>query len=310
MVVEVENLVKRFDRLIALDHLDIKIEEGEIFGVLGPIGCGKTTLINCILSLYHIDKGQVKVFGEKMSLSANHIKKRLGFVMQYPAVFNELTVSENITYFCSLYINDKNAVRRLVSEVIEFLDLQGFEGFYPQKLSTGLLSRLNMACGIVHKPDFIILDEPTFSADPQSRNKILSCVKQLNQGGATILYSSHSMEEVESLCHRIAMLDKGKLVACGSADELKNMISLGEKITVEAFSITENQVSELRRLPNVSSVVYEDNKLRIHSKKGKNNLIYILDYLQRNEIQFGKMFTEMPTLNDVFLEITGKDIKD
>jgi len=118
------------------------------------------------------------------------------------------------------------------------------------------------------------------------------------------------MEEIELLCDRIAMINKGKLVACGSTDELKNMISLGEKITVEAFHLSESQIEDIKRISNVASAGYEDNKLRINSKKGKNNLIYILDYLQKNDIQFGRIYTEMPTLNDVFLEITGKDLQD
>lgn len=310
MVVEVKNLVKRYDRLIALDHLDIEIEKGEVFGILGPSGSGKTSLINCILSLLKLDKGSVKIFGKEMSLSANDIKQKMGVVMQYPAVFNELTVAENISYFCSLYIDNKNEVRRLTNEAMIFLALESFAGFYPSKLSAGLLSRLNIACGIAHKPELVFIDEPTYSVDPQSRNKILECIKTLNQLGVTILYSSHYMEEIELLCDRIAMINKGKLVACGSTDELKDMISLGEKITVEAFHLSENQIEDMKRLPNVASAIYEDNKLRISSKKGKNNLIYILDYLQKNEIQFGKIYTEMPTLNDVFLEITGKGLQD
>lgn len=310
MVVEVKNLVKRYDRLVALDHLDLEIEKGEVFGILGPSGSGKTSLINCMLSLLKVDKGSVKIFGQEMSLTANDVKQRLGIVMQYPAVFNELTVIENISYFCSLYISNKNEVRRLTEEVMLFLALENFAEFYPSKLSAGLLSRLNIACGIAHKPELVILDEPTYSVDPQSRNKILECIKILNQTGVTIMYSSHYMEEIETLCDRIAMIHKGKLVACGSTDDLKNMISLGEKITVEAFHLSEDQAEEIRRIPNVSSAEYEDNKLRINSKKGKNNLIYILDYLQKNEIQFGKIYTEMPTLNDVFLEITGKGLQD
>lgn len=310
MVVEVKNLVKRYDRLVALDHLDLEIEKGEIFGLLGPSGSGKTSLINCILSLIKLDKGSVKIFGKEMSLSANDIKQKLGIVMQSQAVFNELTVMENIYYFCSLYNNNKNEVRRLTDEVMDFLALENFAGFYPSKLSAGLLSRLNIACGIVHKPELVIIDEPTYSVDPQSRNKILECIKALNQTGVTVLYSSHYMEEIELLCNRIAMINKGKLVACGSTDELKDMISLGEKITVEVFLLSEKQREEIQRIPNVSSADYEDNKLKINSNRGKNNLIYILDYLQKNEIQFGKIYTEMPTLNDVFLEITGKGLQD
>lgn len=310
MVVEVKNLVKRYDKLVALDHLNLNVEEGEIFGLLGPNGSGKTTAINCILSLLKYDKGTIEIFGKPMSPDAYDIKRDIGIIMQNVAVFDELTVYENISYFCSLYIKDKSEVKRLTREAIEFVSLEDFTKFHPKKLSGGLLRRLNIACGIAHKPKLIILDEPTVAVDPQSRNKILEGIKKLNADGATIIYTSHYMEEVEQLCSRISIIDKGKVLATGTKDELKAMISLGEKITVEAYNLRDEEIEELSRLANVSSIEYADNCLEIKSKKGKNNLIHVLDYLQNHEINFGKIYTQMPTLNDVFLEITGKELRD
>jgi ABC-2 type transport system ATP-binding protein len=310
MIVEVKNLVKRYDRLVALDHFNLTVEKGEIYGLLGPNGSGKTTAINCILSLLSYDKGSIEIFGKKMSPDAYEVKKDIGIIMQNVAVFEELTVYENISYFCSLYINDKNQVRRLTEEAIDFVSLGDFTKFYPKKLSGGLLRRLNIACGIAHKPKLIILDEPTVAVDPQSRNKILEGIKKLNEEGATIIYTSHYMEEVEQLCSRISIIDKGKIIASGTKDELKNMISLGEKITVEAYDLKEEQIRQIMHIPNVAQAEYKDNTLYIKSNKGKNNLIHILDYLQNNDINFGKIYTELPTLNDVFLEITGKELRD
>nr|WP_308743067.1 ABC transporter ATP-binding protein [uncultured Anaerocolumna sp.] len=310
VIVDVKNLVKRYDKLVALDHLNLSVEEGEIFGLLGPNGSGKTTAINCILSLLKYDKGTIDIFGKKMSSNAYDIKKDIGIIMQNVAVFDELTVYENISYFCSLYIKDKSEVRRLTQEAISFVSLEDFTKFHPKKLSGGLLRRLNIACGIAHKPKLIILDEPTVAVDPQSRNKILEGIKKLNENGATIIYTSHYMEEVEQLCSKISIIDKGKVLATGSKDELKAMISLGEKITVEAYDLNEEHLEEMKRIPNISSVLYSNNTLEIKSKKGKNNLIHVLDYLQKSEINFGKIYTEMPTLNDVFLEITGKELRD
>ena len=310
VIVHVKNLVKRYDKLVALDHLNLSVEEGEIFGLLGPNGSGKTTAINCILSLLKYDKGAIEIFGKRMSPDAYDIKKDIGIIMQKVAVFDELTVYENISYFCSLYVKDKNEVRRLTEEAISFVSLEDFTKFHPKKLSGGLLRRLNIACGIAHKPKLIILDEPTVAVDPQSRNKILEGIKKLNEDGATIIYTSHYMEEVEQLCSKISIIDKGKVLATGTKDELKAMISLGEKITVEVYNLKEEQLEEMKRIPNVSSVFYNSNILEIKSKKGKNNLIHVLDYLQKNGINFGKIYTEMPTLNDVFLEITGKELRD
>lgn len=310
MVVKVEGLVKRYDKLVALDYLDLEVEEGEIFGLLGPNGSGKTTAINCILSLLKYDKGSIEIFEKPMNPNAYDIKKDIGIVMQNVAVFDELTVYENIHYFCSLYIHDKEEIKRLTNEAIEFVSLEDFKNFYPKKLSGGLLRRLNIACGIVHKPKLIILDEPTVAVDPQSRNKILEGIKKLNEDGATIIYTSHYMEEVEQICSRIAIIDKGRVIAQGTKEELKEMISVGEKISLEIFDMTEKQLDELKVMPGIYSVTYHDNLLEIKSARGRNNLVAVLEYMGQRNIGFGRVFSELPTLNDVFLEITGKELRD
>ncbi len=310
MVVKVKNLVKRYGDLVALDHLSLSVNEGEIFGLLGPNGSGKTTAINCILSLLKYDKGEIEIFGRPMTPDAYDIKRDIGIVMQNVAVYNELTVYGNIDYFCGLYVKDKNERKRLVEEAIDFVGLREFTKFYPKKLSGGLLRRLNIACGIAHKPRLIILDEPTVAVDPQSRNRILEGIMELNRQGATVVYTSHYMEEVERICSRIMILDKGRAIATGTKDELKAMITMNERITVESFGITDEHISEIQRLPNIISVEYKDNLLVIKSGKGKNIFESILDYIRRNEIPFGKIYSELPTLNDVFLEITGKELRD
>jgi len=310
MIVKVEGLVKRYDQLVALDYLDLEVQEGEIFGLLGPNGSGKTTAINCILSLLKYDKGKIEIFGKPMHPDAYDIKKDIGIIMQNVAVFDELTVYENIAYFCSLYIKDKAEVKRLTQEAIDFVSLEDYKKFYPKKLSGGLLRRLNIACGIVHKPKLIILDEPTVAVDPQSRNKILEGIKKLNQEGATIIYTSHYMEEVEQICSDIAIIDKGRVIAKGTKEELKAMISTGEKITIEVYQIKESHLNDIKAMPNILSVEYDNHLLRIKSGRGKNNLVDILHYLSEHNIHFGKVITEQPTLNDVFLEITGKELRD
>lgn len=310
MVIKVNNLVKRYGDLLALDHLSLEVREGEVFGLLGPNGSGKTTAINCILSLLKYDKGEIEIFGKPMAPDAYDIKQDIGVIMQNVAVFEELTVYENIDYFCSLYVPDKTERKRLVEEAIEFVGLEDFQKFYPKKLSGGLLRRLNIACGIAHKPKLIILDEPTVAVDPQSRNKILEGIERLNRQGATIIYTSHYMEEDEQICTRIVIMDKGKIIASGTKEELKAMITLGEKITVETFSISQENLLNLKRLPDISSVDYSDNLLVIKSNKGKNNLEAVLDFLRKREISFGRIYSELPTLNDVFLEITGKQLRD
>lgn len=310
MVVNVKNLVKRYDKLVAIDHLNLEIEEGEIFGLLGPNGSGKSTTINCLLSLLKYDKGTIEIFHKPMKPDAYDIKKDIGVIFQNVAVFEELTVYENISYFCSLYIKDKKEVKKLTKEAIQFVSLEDYVKFYPKKLSGGLLRRLNIACGIAHKPKLIILDEPTVAVDPQSRNKILEGIKELNKNGATIIYTTHYMEEVEQICSRIAIMDKGKIIATGTKEELKEMISVGEKIKLEIYNLEEEKLKEIKELPNILSAKYNNNILAIKSAKGKKNLVQILEFLGRNELPFRQVYTELPTLNDVFLEITGKELRD
>ena len=226
MLIQVENLTKSYGKLLALDGLTFDVHEGEIFGLLGPNGSGKTTAINCILSLLSYDRGNIKVFGEEMKPDSYHLKKDIGVVMQNVAVFQELTVFENVDYFCGLYIKNKEQRKKLVDEAITFTGLQDFKKFLPKKLSGGLLRRLNIACGISHKPKLIFLDEPTVAVDPQSRNKILEGIEALNKMGSTIIYTSHYMEEVETICTRIMILDKGKPIATGTKEELKAKLQI------------------------------------------------------------------------------------
>lgn len=309
-VVEIENLVKRYQELVALDHFNLTIEEGEIFGLLGPNGSGKTTTINCILALLAFDKGTVRVFGREMRPDSYDLKRQIGVVMQNVAVFQELTVYENIDYFCGLYIRDKALRRQYVEEAIDFVGLNDFRKFYPKKLSGGLLRRLNIACGIAHKPKLIILDEPTVAVDPQSRNKILEGIQELNRNGATIIYTSHYMEEVEQICTRIAIMDKGRNLALGTKDELKAMIDLGETIQMEVMELSEEVSDAIRTLPHVIGVSYDKGLLKVRFSKGKHNLLRLLDLLKEKETAFGNVHSELPTLNDVFLEITGKELRD
>ena len=309
-IVKIENIVKRYKEVLALDHFNLEIKEGEVFGLLGPNGSGKTTTINCLLSLLSYDKGNIELFGKKMTPDNYEAKRQIGVVMQNVAVYDELTVYENIDYFCGLYIKDKETRKQYVEDAINFVDLQDFKKFYPKKLSGGLLRRLNIACGIAHKPKLIIMDEPTVAVDPQSRNRILEGIEELNRQGSTIIYTSHYMEEVEQICTRIAIMDKGKNIAIGTKDELKKMIKNTETITVEMSDISQKDLAAIEKLEHVYQVTYEGGKLVVKCSGGKHNLIRVLNYIQEHDIPCGRVYSELPTLNDVFLEITGKELRD
>lgn len=309
-VIKINNLVKRYRELVALDHLNLEIREGEIFGLLGPNGSGKTTTINCIISLLSYDKGTIEVFGKEMKPTSYELKRDIGVVMQNVAVMEELTVYENIDFFCGLYIKDKVKRKKYVEEAISFVGLEEFTRFYPKKLSGGLLRRLNIACGIAHKPKLIFFDEPTVAVDPQSRNRILEGIVELNRQGATVIYTSHYMEEVEQICTRIMIMDKGKMIAQGTKDELKQMIRNTETITIELEELSDEWMAELKALPHVYEVKGEEGKVSIFFEGGDSNLLNTLQLLQDKQIPYGRVYNELPTLNTVFLEITGKQLRD
>jgi len=311
--VEVESLVKRYGELVAVDGLSLRIPRGQVLGLLGPNGSGKTTTISCLLQLLTYDKGAIRVFGQPMTPTAYGLKRRIGVVPQDVAVFDELTVAENINAFCALYVRDRATRRRLVDEAIAFVGLEKFVKFKPKKLSGGLLRRLNIACGIAHGPDLIILDEPTVAVDPQSRSAILDGIKRLNEQGATIIYTSHYMEEVEQLCHRIVIMDRGRQVASGTSDELKAMIGTGERIRVEIADpvpLGEEALEGLRRLEHVRTATYREPEVLVECSPGAHNLSDVMGALAAAGATCGRVTSEPPTLNDVFLEITGRALRD
>lgn len=309
-IIEVKNLSKSYKNLKAIDDLSFDVYEGEILGLLGPNGSGKSTTINSVLNLLNFEKGTIKIFGKEMRPDAYDVKRDIGVIFQEVAVFEELTVYENIDYFCGLYVSDKLLRKSYVEDAINLVGLKDFTKFYPKQLSGGLLRRLNIACGIAHKPKLIFLDEPTVAVDPQSRNNILDGIKKLRDDGATIVYTTHYMEEVEMICDRIIILDKGKILAEGTTDELKSLAKLEEKITLEVKKISPKIIDEIKTFKTVDSVMENGNTLVITYKKGKDNLGELIDYLHSKKATYSKIFSERPTLNDVFLELTGKDLRD
>ena len=309
-IVKVDSLVKRYGENIAVDHFSLEVKKGEILGLLGPNGSGKTTSINCILSLLNYDKGSIEVFGQKMSPERFDLKRRIGVVPQNVAVLNALTVEENIDFFCGLYIKDKAERKACIEEALEFTGLTEFRKQKPKKLSGGLLRRLNIACGIAHKPELIFFDEPTVAVDPQSRNAILEGIRKMNEQGSTVIYTSHYMEEVEELCSRIVIMDHGKNEAEGTSQSLKSSLRNRETIRINMPVHEKELLDQIRNINHVYDVRIDEDDVIIKCDGGEHNLVHILNFLSEKQLPFGRVTTELPTLNDVFLEITGKELRD
>lgn len=309
MIIKVEDLIKKFKEKIVLDHFNLSLEKGDVLGLIGSNGCGKTTSIMCMLSLLRYDSGTIEVFGKKDISNEYEIKKKIGIVPQELAVFNNLTVKENIDYFCGLYVSNKNERKKLVNEAIEFTGLQSHEKMIEKKLSGGLKRRLNIACGISHKPELVILDEPTVAVDAQSRKFILDGIKNLAENGSSILYTTHYLDEAEYLCNKISIMDNGKNILTGDMQTLINGVSVKEKITIVGF-IKPEIISTLENQDEIINVERKENQVTLSYSSDTGNIKKLIYLLDENNVVYEEIFSKKPKLEDIFLEMTGKELRE
>ena len=308
--VEVGSLIKRYGELVAVDGLSLKIPRGQVLGLLGPNGSGKTTTINCILQLLAYDKGSIRVFGEPMTPTAYELKRRIGVVPQDVAVFDELTVAENVNAFCALYVRDRTERRRLVAEAIGFVGLEKFVKFKPKKLSGGLLRRLNIACGIAHGPDLIILDEPTVGLDPKQIIEIRELIRKLAKEH-TVILSSHILAEIREVCDYILIIARGKLVASDTPENLENSMSGTGHIEIEVRREQKEVERVLDRIDQVKRVEYtllEDGTVRaqIEAKGSGDIRERIFHAFADQKMPLLTLKLNKSTLEEIFLELTQK----
>lgn len=224
IILKVKGLTKKYDNKPVVDNLSLEICQGEVFGLLGPNGAGKSTTMNMICSLLKQTSGTIELFGCDMKKNARKVKPMIGYIPQELAIHGNLKAWENVELFTSLYDVKGQALKKAVNESLEFVGLLEKKNDFAKNFSGGMKRRLNIACAIGHKPQLLIFDEPTVGIDPQSRNFILEKIKSINRQGTTVIYTSHYMEEVEALCTRIAIMDNGKIIACGTCEELKQMV--------------------------------------------------------------------------------------
>lgn len=239
-LVKMDGLIKKYDNKPVVDNLTLEIREGEIFGLLGPNGAGKSTTMNMICSLLKPTAGNIELFGMDIKKDVNKIKPLIGYIPQDLAIYNNLKAWENVELFTSLYHIKGKELKKAIDEALDFVELTDRRNSYAKTFSGGMKRRLNIACALGHKPKLLIFDEPTVGIDPQSRNFILEKIKEANNDGTTVIYTSHYMEEIEAICTRIAIMDNGKIVAIGTKDELKNMVrkTKDEDISLEQVFLT------------------------------------------------------------------------
>lgn len=310
MLLKMRNAIKRYGDLIAVDHVDLDVKEGELFGLLGPNGAGKTSIINMLIGLTRVDGGEIEIFGKNLKNHAAEIKKDIGIVPQEIALFEDLTAEENITYFGKLYGLKGVLLKERVTETLNFVGLWEKRKIFPKKYSGGMKRRLNIACGIMHHPKLIIMDEPTVGIDPQSRSLILDSIRKLNSMGATVIYTSHYMEEVEELCTEIVIMDHGRVIAKGSKEELKTLVKEEDKVVVTVVSVRNSVVEKIKKISGVIDCQAEKEQITVRSAKNSSNLSRIIEVVTNTNSELLTVEIEKPTLESVFLTLTGKSLRD
>lgn len=309
-VVRIENLTKKFRDFIAVDNVNLNIEEGEIYGLLGPNGAGKSTMINIICGLLTMNSGKVFILDKDIKKECDYVKSNIGIVPQDIAIYDDLNAYENVKFFASLYGLKGEKLKQSVSEALDFVGLGDKYKNFPDEFSGGMKRRLNIACAIAHKPKLIIMDEPTVGIDPQSRNHVLQSVRKLNSLGSTIIYTSHYMEEVEEICTRIGIIDHGKLIGEGTKEELKSIVWDKHRVIITVDSIEKIKEEDIKRIKGVVSVQIGNNSVDISSNKDINNLDEIILYFTKNHISIDNIESKKPNLETVFLTLTGRKLRD
>lgn len=308
--VVVNNAVKRYGDKLSVDHLSLAIEAGEIFGLLGPNGAGKSTTINMIVGLLSMDQGSITVDGIDIKERPLEVKRRIGLVPQDLALYENMPAADNVAFFGRLYGLRGGELKERVKEALRFVGLEERAKHRPDTFSGGMKRRLNIACSIVHRPKLIIMDEPTVGIDPQSRNHILESVRELNRMGSTVIYTSHYMEEVASLCDRVAIVDQGHVIACGTEQELRERVAGEEKIVMTASGIGEAVLAELKQHPRITRIKETGNGLELYTPSSQNELQDILYICAKHDAVIHSVVCEQPTLETLFLNLTGRTLRD
>lgn len=307
-MLNVSKLVKRYGDILAVSDISFSVSEGEIYGLLGPNGAGKSTIINIITGLIKKDKGTVTIGGMDLDKSLNQVKYMMGIVPQDLAIYNDLTAYQNVSFFGALYGLKGAELKRQSMETLALVGLEDKAKSKVKTFSGGMKRRLNIACGLVHRPKLLILDEPTVGIDPQSRNHIMESVLRLNKEGMTILYTTHYMEEAEQLCNRIAIMDTGQIVAQGNLAELRGLIEEHWFINLNVKGTP--PLEALRKVAGVEQIDVSGNTLRFRCSSKNSQLRDILDVLAEHHTEILDMATQEPNLEDVFLTLTGKRLRD
>ena len=310
-VIEIENLSKRFGVLIAVDHINLSIEEGEIFGFLGPNGAGKTTVIKILCTILNPSSGSARVCGYDVVRQKDEVRRHIGIVFQDPSIDTFLTGRENLDFHARMYHMDKRTREKRIEEVLDLLDLKGQESKTIRDCSGGTQRRFEVARGLLNRPKVLFLDEPTLGLDVQTRRDLWRYIRILNkEEGTTIVLTTHYIEEADFLCSRVAVLDQGKIVAMDTPERLKEAVGSNLILLKVVHEVDNNRLDLLKQLDWVKGVKVEDSTLKLSVDRAEERIAKLIDFADEHGIIISSVKVYKPNLEDAFLHYTGKTIRD
>ncbi len=307
---KVENLLKRYGDLTAVDRISFEVRQGEIYGLLGPNGAGKTTTMSVLSGLLHPDEGSVLFDGIDLLAEPIRVKQQLGVVPQETALYETLTARENLRFWGGLYGLSGAALRTAVDRVLEQVGLTARAGDRVRTYSGGMKRRLNLALGIVHGPKAVLMDEPTVGIDPQGRANILDTVRAVAAAGTTVLYTTHYLEEAESLCDRIGIMDHGKILVEGTLAELKSRAGQEEVVTIRGPFTLEAAHDRLGKISGARLIHSEESHVVMGVKGAGQGAAQLLADLFGSDLPIDAISIQPPSLNSLFLNLTGRELRD
>jgi ABC-2 type transport system ATP-binding protein len=309
-MVEVQHLRKLYGELVAVDDATFTIADGQIFGLLGPNGAGKSTAIGCISSLLEPSGGVVKVLGHDTVGDSIAARAALGVVPQELALYEELSATANLRYWGAAYGLGRADLKRRVSEVLEVVGLRDRAREPVKRFSGGMKRRLNFACGIVHRPRVLLLDEPTVGVDPQSRVRLLDLVRQQAAAGTCILYTTHYMEEAQTLCDQLAIIDHGKIIAAGTLNELRGMIGERDLVRLSGIFDPLKVQSAAPLLDGAEILTLDATQMTLAVEGASRKLPAIFTALASTGADVRETTIAQPSLETLFIKLTGRELRE
>jgi ABC-2 type transport system ATP-binding protein len=307
-MIQVNQISKSFGALKAVKNITFSIEKGEIFGLLGPNGAGKSTTINMLSSLLKSDSGSIHLNGIDININSDLCKKNIGIVPQEISLYDEFSAYDNLFFFGKLYNIKPNILIKRIDTILELIGLDDRKNDKIKTYSGGMKRRINIAVALLHEPKIVLMDEPTVGVDPQSRNRIFDIIETLNKQGATIIYTTHYMEEVERLCHRIAIMDKGEIIAQGTLNDLQKQSETEEKIVLSFEELSDNNLIKFKSLTKLPITQLE--KIIEITCHINNDLHTIIENCHKSGLIINDIKLKKVNLEAVFLKLTGKNLRD